>query len=305
LILSASYRTDIPAYYGAWFEARLAAGWCRVPNPYGGAPGRVPLGPDEVDGFVFWTRNARPFAAALETVRRRGTPFVIQFTVTGYPRALERRVPPADRAVDQIRALAERYGRGAVVWRYDPIVISDLTPPDGHADRFAALAAALEGSVDEVVVSFLQPYRKTRRNLDAAARGAGFAWRLPAPDERLALLAKLERSAARRGIRLGVCAQPAEAAAGFRAAACIDAARLAERAGRPIDAAEHPNRPGCRCARARDIGVYDGCAQGCVYCYAVVGQATAARRLAGHDPAAASLAPLPAAGSPAAAAAPA
>src|SRR3990172_3137833 len=109
MIISASYRTDIPAFYGAWFANRLTAGFCRVANPYGGAPYRVPLGGPELDGFVFWTRNAAPFAAALDAVAARRVPFVVHYTVTGYPRALEAATPPAARAVAAMHELRDRF----------------------------------------------------------------------------------------------------------------------------------------------------------------------------------------------------
>ena len=95
MIVSASYRTDIPAFYADWFVGRLSAGYCRVANPYGGGDYVVSLAPGEVDGFVFWTRNLRPLMPALGAVRRVA-PFVVQFTITLYPRALETSVIAAD-----------------------------------------------------------------------------------------------------------------------------------------------------------------------------------------------------------------
>ena len=89
MIVSASYRTDIPAHYGAWFLRRLDAGFAMVASPYGGPDYRVSLAPGDADGFVFWTRNAGPFLPVLEEVKRRGFPFVVQFTITGTPRVLE------------------------------------------------------------------------------------------------------------------------------------------------------------------------------------------------------------------------
>src|SRR5512147_2784929 len=120
MIVSASYRTDLPAFYGHWFLGRLAAGSARVRNPYGGGVQEIALTPQAVDGFVFWTRNIGPFLPALAEVGRRGFPFVVQYTVTGYPRALEAAVTEAERAAGQIRGLAAAYGARAVVWRYDP-----------------------------------------------------------------------------------------------------------------------------------------------------------------------------------------
>ncbi len=287
IIISASYRTDIPAHHAAWFKQRLAAGFCDVANPYGGPDATVPLGPDRVAGFVFWTRNIAPFEAALAAVRAQGSPFVVHVTVTGYPRALERGVIDAETAVDQIWALSRRHGRRGVVWRYDPIVLTSLTPPAWHRRNFAALARALGGACDEVVVSFVQIYRKTRRNLTAAAAREGFDWRDADGGvdwaEKRALLATLTAIAAENGLRLTVCSQPE---AGGAPARCIDAARLSDVAGAPITAAQHGNRPGCACHRARDIGAYDSCVQGCVYCYAVTAPRRAAVRLRQHDPAA-------------------
>ena len=288
MIVSASYRTDIPAFYAPWFRARLAAGWCRVANPYGGPAYTVRL--NQADGFVFWTRNAAPFLDVLDGLAARATPFVVQYTITGYPRPLEAAVPPAARAVAVFRALAARHGPRAAVWRYDPILVSDPTPPDWHRANVAALAAALEGATDEVVVSFAQLYRKSVRNLDAAARRSGFAYADPPEDGKRALLADLVPIVARHGMRLSICSQPALAVPGAAPARCIDADRLADVAGRAVAARRKGNRPGCACFESRDIGAYDTCPHGCAYCYAVAGRARAQARLKAHDAAAEALA---------------
>jgi len=288
MIVSASYRTDIPAFYAGWFMDRLAAGSARVPNPYGGRPSTVPLRSGAVDGFVFWTRNAAPMARHWDRIRRVA-PFYLQFTLTGYPRTLEAGTLAPAAALRQMRDLARRFGPRSVVWRYDPIVLSTITPADWHAANFARLARALDGIVDEVVISFVQPYRKTVRNLDVAARAHGFAWRDPGDDEKRALVARLVPVARACGMRLTLCAQPHLVVAGAGEARCIDAARLSVIAERPIVAREKGNRAGCRCAQSRDIGAYDSCAQGCVYCYAVADRRRAAEQLKRQDAAAPAL----------------
>jgi hypothetical protein len=283
MIVSASYRTDIPAFYGRWFMRRLDAGFCRVTNPYGGPAFEVPLAREAVDGFVFWTRNAGAFMGPLHEVRRRGYPFTVQFTLTGYPKALESSVIEAARAIEQVRALAAAFGPKTVVWRYDPISATTLTPLEWHAENFARLASALEGATDEVVVSFVQVYRKTRRNLDAAARAHRFAWSEPAEAAKRALVSALIPIAARHGMTLALCTQPQYRVDGARDARCIDAARLSAVAGHPIAARTRGNRAGCLCAESRDIGAYDSCPHGCVYCYAVGARAAARRRHRTHD----------------------
>lgn len=240
---------------------------------------------------MFWTRNAGPFLPVLEELSAQGRPFVVQFTLTGYPRALESAVPAAETALAQIRELADRFGRRAVVWRYDPLLTSELTPPDWHVRNFACLASALAGSVDEVVLSFAQVYAKTRRNLDAAAGRHGFAWQDPPEDEKRTLIARLAEIAAETGMAAKLCAQPSLLSGLARPAACIDAGRLSDLAGHPIGAKRKGNRPGCDCHESRDIGAYDACAQGCIYCYAVSNQVRAKARLKAHDPDAESLAP--------------
>ena len=284
MIVSASYRTDIPAFYGDWFMRRLDAGFCRTVNPWGGPPGRVDLTPGAVDGFVFWTRNMRPFLARFAQVAAR-YPAMVQYTLTGYPRALEASTVDPERAVADIVRLARDFGPRVAVWRYDPILVSDLTPPDWHRANFATLAAALRGGTDEVVMSFAHAYRKTRRNLDAAAARHGFAWTDPEDDAKRALAADLAAIAAANGMRAIVCAQAAYTVGGAEPARCIDAARLSDIAGRPLAAPVKGNRPDCLCAESRDIGAYDSCPHGCVYCYAVAGPDAAKRRHAAHDPA--------------------
>ncbi|MFQ5954305.1 MAG: DUF1848 domain-containing protein [Kiloniellales bacterium] len=283
MIVSASYRTDIPAFYDEWFRRRLEDGFCRTVNPYGGGIYETRLTPDAVDGFVFWTRNAEPFFDTLNAIRRRFA-FVAQFTITGYPRALERSVIETHRAVAQMHDLARDFGPRAAVWRYDPILIGSLTPPDWHRESFRRLAGALAGATDEVVTSFATLYRKTRRNLAAAARLYGFDWRDPAPAEKTDLITELAAVARDHGMRLSLCSQPEFLAPGARPARCIDADRLSEIAGRSIPAKEKGNRPGCACHQSRDIGDYDTCPHGCVYCYAVQTPALARRRHRAHDP---------------------
>jgi hypothetical protein len=286
MIISASYKTDIPAFYGPWFEARLAAGYADVANPYGGKPFRVPLTPDVAEGFVFWTRNVAPFLGILDDLAARKRPFVVQMTVTGYPRALERSVIETEAAIARIRMLSARFGSRSVVWRYDPVLMTEVTDTDFHRARFSELAAALRGAVDEVTLSFATIYRKTGANLARLARERGIAWRDPSDEEKRALLSDLAAIALEAGITPTLCAQPELLVQPLTAASCIDARRLSDVAGREIGARIKGNRPGCVCAESRDIGAYDSCPHGCVYCYAVGRQETAKRKHGAHDPAA-------------------
>ena len=284
MIISASVRTDIPAFYGPWMMERLRAGYCLALNPFSHKPYRVSLLPEDVDGIVFWTKNVGPFLRHLPEVRERGFPFVVQHTINGYPRALETSVADPRRAVENAQAVAAAYGGRVLVWRYDPIVFSSLTPAAFHQESFGRLAEALRGATDEVAISFAQIYQKTRRNLDAAALAEGFEWRDPPAEEKMALEARLVEIARANGMQLKVCSQRELIVPGAEEARCADARRLEDVGGRKIEARLKGNRAPCGCYETRDIGDYDTCPHGCVYCYAVRTPTLAASRFRRHDP---------------------
>lgn len=266
MIISASYRSDIPAFHCGWFRARLAEGFVNVPNPYGAKPYRVSLARADVDGFVFWTRNTRPFHAGLDDARAVA-PFMVTYTVTGYPERLERGVPPVAHAVREVARLAHQYGPRAVVWRYDPVLWSDLTPPDFHRENFTRLVGQLAPHVDEVTFSAATLYAKSTRNLKRMLPDVAVTD--PDDAEKRDLLAELGGIAVDHGLRPTICSQPHLLSGPLSAAACIDTARLSDLAGHDVAAKQKGNRPGCACAESRDIGHYDSCAHACAYCYAV------------------------------------
>ncbi|MCH7744968.1 MAG: DUF1848 domain-containing protein [Chloroflexi bacterium] len=284
MIISASYKTDIPTFYGDWFINRLNAGYCKMVNPYNGQAHRVSLGRDDVDAFVFWTKNLGPFIDKLTIVHQRGYPFIVQYTINAYPRSLEFSVVNSERSIEHMKRLVDAYGSKVAVWRYDPILISSVTTVDFHRQNFAKLAKALEGTTDEVVVSFAQLYKKTARNMNEAADKFEFTWQDPSDDAKLSLAEDLAQIAKAHSMQLTMCSQKQFLAPGVEAARCVDTHRLSEMAGYPINAQLKGNRPDCGCFASKDIGEYDTCPHGCVYCYAVINRKLAQRRYKEHDP---------------------
>jgi hypothetical protein len=285
VIISASYKTDIPTFYGEWFMNRLQAGYCLVVNPYGRQIQRVSLRKEDVDGFVFWTKNVGPFVRNLREVKTAGFPFIVQHTINGYPRTLETSVVDAMRAVENASRVAQDFGKRVVVWRYDTIAFTSVTPASFHMDNFSRLAEALRGVTDEVVISFLQSYKKTRRNLDEAAQACGFTWEDPAAEEKRDLAAQLVKVADANQMTLTVCSQRDYVVTGSAEARCVDARRLEDVGGLAVKARLKGNREQCGCFEARDIGEYDTCPHGCVYCYAVQNRPLALQRFRAHNPA--------------------
>ena len=279
MIISASYKTDIPAFYGQWFRNRLRAGYCRMANPFNANQiFDISLQPEDVDGFVFWTKNLGPFFDVLVDVNERGLPFIIQYTINGYPRSLESRVVHAKRSVEHFKRVSNTYGTRVAVWRYDTIVMSSETPADFHRRNFETLARSLEGTTDEVVVSFAQIYKKTLHNMNRAATEHGFTWDDPTAEAKTALLRELAEIAEAFGMALTVCSQPELVVGDIGESKCIDAKRIMDVAGKQFAARRKGSRKECGCFYARDIGDYDTCPHDCVYCYAVRNRELASRR---------------------------
>lgn len=285
MIISASYKTDIPAFYAEWFLDLLDAGFCKMVNPfYSSQVSTIPLSRDKVDGFVFWTRNIGPFMEALRIVHERGYPFIIQHSITGYPKELEHAVIAAEKSMNNLKIVAEKYGPKVAVWRYDPIVFTSLTTEDFHRKNFERLAHQLQGVTDEVTVSFANIYKKTDRNMSAAARVSHFTWYDPDAETKKALLRDLVQIAHSAGMRISLCSQPELLVPGAQKARCIDGARLTAISGIPFKVKMKGKRPGCTCHDSRDIGEYDTCPHGCVYCYANTNKTRATKRHKEHDP---------------------
>jgi len=284
MIISASYKTDIPTFYGEWFMRRLRAGYCKMLNPYNRAAIRVSLLAEDVGGIVFWTKNVGPFMGHLREVRERGFPFVVQHTINAYPKALEYSVVNAERSVANLRRIADEYGPRVPVWRYDTIIVSSVTPIDFHRRNFESLCRQLQGATDEVVISFVHVYKKTLRNMEWASREFGFTWEDPSLKTKLLLASEMVQIAGAHGQRLSICSQRDFLVPGAHDARCIDAERLAAVAGRHVHADLRGNRKECGCFASRDIGDYDSCPHGCVYCYAVLNRELAQRRFREHDP---------------------
>ena len=296
MIISASRRTDIPALYAEWFINRVRAGFCDVANPRRpGQISRVSLKPEDVDAIVFWTRDAGPLMGHLDELDRRGFRYYFQYTILGYPRIIEPAVPPLAEALDTIDRLSRRLGPGRVVWRYDPILLTDLTPEGYHLDRIGAIAAALEGPVRRLVVSHYDAYPFAESRL-RALQGKGLRALPGSGRPRPEFLRSIAGIAVGAGLEIQNCAEDASwQEAGIPPGKCVDDRLIESLFGRNVTHRKDPHqRPLCGCVVSRDIGAYDTCPLGCVYCYATRDAAAARRFRLRHDPSAASLAARPA-----------
>ena len=302
-IISASRRTDIPRFYGDWFAERRREGTASFRTAFG-FEGTVSLAADDVLGYLFWTKDARPFRGQLEQLLSEGVACAFQYTITGYGRPLEPYIPPPERVVEDLRSISALLpSPRCVQWRYDPIVLCDEHPAEDHLERFQRLAAALEGATEVVNISFVEPYLKALRRIDDSsvryrrfdpARHKTVAKRYPSlplvGEEAAELLGGMERVAREHGMELRACANPEW---GIPAAQCCSAEMFSPYSAELAVSLERlkvaPTRDACRCLESVDIGMDNTCVGGCLYCYVVSSHEAALANRKQHDPKAPSL----------------
>ena len=286
MILNTGSRTDIPAWYGEWFYNRVREGYVLVRNPWDpSAVTRYEISPDVVDCICFCTKNPEPMLDRLEELDAFRQVWYV--TVTPYGREIEPRVPDWKQAAQSFARLSQKAGRRAVIWRYDPIFLSGRYTLEFHQKAFEIMAQRLSPHTDRCVISFLDLYRNTRKNFPEGRELSG-------EDQR-----KLARSfsdiAAKYGLTLRSCCEGEWMKDyGIDVSGCMSRAVLERAMGEKLEVpAKKPAREGCDCLLGGDIGAYNTCPNGCVYCYANYDRRTAEENFRKHDPASPLLAGRP------------
>jgi len=291
VIISASRRTDLPAFYSEWLMNRVRAGYCLVPNPFNRDQiSRVSLEPPDVDGIVFWTRNPRPLFPYLSELDDRGYRYYFLYTLMANPRQIDPGSPPAETSIETLRELSRRIGQRRVVWRYDPILLSNLTGPDFHLRSYRRIAAALKGYTTRSVVSIAHIYRKIQKRIACLAKQGIHL--LPYDEKVLSpLMSSLAEIASENGMEIQSCADELDLHRfGIRPGKCVDDDLISEVFGLDFKAKKDVcQRKQCGCVASKDIGMYDSCLFGCSYCYATGSFERAKANYRMHDPGSASL----------------
>jgi DNA repair photolyase len=285
MIISASRRTDIPAFYTPWFMERIRQGFLLTRNPFNANQvSRISLRPEDVEAIVFWTRNPEKIIEHFHELNDRGFNYYFQYTITGYPRSLEKSVPSPHKAIETFKLLSDRIGSGRVIWRYDPILASNLVEIDEHIRLFTKIASLLQGKTKRVVVSFADLYKKTERNLNIIE---GLRFRDVLQDRNVAfeLARELAEIAKQNGMEIQSCAEAVElSSVGIEHGKCIDDDLLKREFGLLLPGAKDKGqREECGCIKSVDIGQYNTCAHGCAYCYATFNQTAVAKNKKLHD----------------------
>ncbi|MCD8352599.1 MAG: DUF1848 domain-containing protein [Planctomycetaceae bacterium] len=250
MIYSASRRTDLPAFYPDVIVDKVNRS-------------------RKLDALTLWTKdvgNLVRHPGLAQVVER--VPSMVNYTVTGLAGTRwEPNVRPLSEQLGDVQVLAQRLPHGAVRWRFDPI----LPTPDVE-ERFVCVKTALDsalGGVEEVTVSFVDPYPKAVERV----RLAGLEWPVVPPAEKRRLVEFMVAAfPPGDGPVVKLCCEPdLLAIPGVGMARCVDGDAFARLYGLPL--ADLPKdagqRKSCGCMQSTEIGSYAlRCGHRCVYCYA-------------------------------------
>lgn len=290
MILSASRRTDIPGYYSEWLMNRLREGFAYYRNPMNHAQiCKVLLTPENIDCIVFWTKDPAPMLNKLEELDALGYKYYFQFTITPYGlpyqgtafgKELEPNLREKWEILQTFRELSDRLGKDRVLWRYDPIVLNDTLTKEYHLEQFGTLCKELSGYTELCTISFADVYRKQTSMVKEQV-----LWEI-SPEQMHSLASAFSEIARARGISVRACCEAIDLTRdGVLPASCIDRATIEKLCGHSIAAGKDKSqRPHCGCMKSTDIGVYNTCRNGCIYCYANHSMTSIDRNCRRHDP---------------------
>jgi DNA repair photolyase len=307
IIVSASRSTDIPAFYCDWFFHRLKVGYSVWTNPFNGV--KMCVSYANTRFIVFWSKNPHSLLEHLDELEERGIKCYVQYSLNDYvSEGLERNVPPLDFRIDTFKRLVDRLGKGGVVWRFDPLVLTDEIDIDQLLQKIENIGNQLVGYTEKLVFSFadIAMYRKVKANLDAS--GVKYhEWTDAQMTEFAERLVALNQSNG-WNFELATCGEK-NSFPGVAHNHCVDDALMIRRAYQdkelmqflkaeihpmpqpdlfgdtaplPTDAILLPNgqyatrgdnrdkgqREFCGCMKSKDIGQYNTCIHQCLYCYA-------------------------------------
>lgn len=266
MIISASRRTDIPAFYSDWFLNRIKERYVLVPNPYNSKMiSRISLDPAVVDCIVFWSKNPAPMLEKLDKLKDYN--YYFQFTLNPYGPDIENHLPTISKRIDTFKRLSDRIGKEKVIWRYDPVLTNETYTPGFHKEKFAEIAYELKEHTEKCMLGFIDHYQHIR----TAVSRFNIQPLLKADIEEMAM--SFKKTVDTCSIQLDTCTVKVDLThLGIPGGLCIDNQLVERIAGYPISVRKDKNqRDICRCAESIDIGTYESCLNGCIYCYAIKG----------------------------------
>ena len=282
IILSASRRTDIPAFYLDWFLNQMDSGYFDVKNPYTKKSKRVFVSPKTTHTIVFWSKNFDRFIKKKtgEKLKKDGFNLFFNFSINAENTILEPNVPELNLRIKQLKQLCDNFGPESIAWRFDPICFyqtETFKTPASNLDHFKTISEMVsETGITRCVTSFFDPYPKISRRLKR--RGMSLKFIDPPKTQKVKLIEKMAADLSGLGIRLHLCCEndifkALDKQVGIRQNACIDGRMYQQFSPKACTTSKDYGqrfKKGCQCTKSVDVGSYDDhpCHHNCLFCYA-------------------------------------
>ncbi len=277
MILNTGNRTDIPAFYSKWFMNRIREGYVLTRNPFSDQLIQYDLSPDLIDIITFCTKNPIPMLPYIyELMKYR---MYWHITITPYGKEIEPHIPNKNRIMDAVKILSNKLGKECVVWRYDPIFINEKYTIDYHLSMFEAMCQRLSGYVSTCIISFIDLYEKTKRNFPDVKE-------VSLKHQEL-LCKQMVEIGKKYHISISTCLenQPFMNTLDINVDGCYSREVLEKAFHIHLNIPESTHtRVGCQCVLGHDIGMYNTCLHGCLYCYANVDRTLVEKNYQKHNP---------------------
>ena len=274
MIINTGNRTDIPAFYASWFYHRIEAGYVLSRSPYD--PHKIyryDLHPEVVDLLCFCTKNPHPMFQQFEKLSSYRMYWMV--TLTPYGKEIEPNIQNKRWVLQSMRELSDRIGSEHMAWRYDPILLNETYTVESHIRAFAQLCKALSGYTHHVIISFIDLYAKTKRNFPNIQEVS--------LDDQKRISQAFVSIASSYDMKVYACMEKGLSKYGIDTSGCMSQAVLEDAFHIGLKPPTTYARKGCRCLLQNDIGAYNTCGHGCLYCYANENQTLVKQNQALHD----------------------
>ena len=278
MIIQTGNRTDIPAFYPAWFANRLKEGYVMVRNPFNPqSVTRYRLDPSVVDLIVFCSKNPAPLLPYMDLLEPYRQYWFV--TITPYGKDIEPNVPDKKAVIETFRKLSSIVGADNMCWRYDPVFVDEQWTVSRHIECFRSMCSLLAGFTHTVVISFIDLYEKVKRNFPEV--------RSVPMSTQMKLTETFVSIAKTCNMIIKPCGEsPSLASVGADCSGCMTQKVFEKAIGQNLLLPSNPNnRRECACYIPNDIGAYNTCAHLCRYCYANTDRDAVYRSMRLHDPA--------------------
>lgn len=261
MILNTGNRTDIPAFFSDWFFNRIQEGFVCVRNPY--FPHQVTkylLNPQVIDVLCFCTKNPKPMLSRLDLLKEYRQFWFV--TITPYNQTIEPNVPNKNEIIRSFIELSKKLGSQCVGWRYDPIFLNDYYTLEYHIRIFEQMCQRLSGYTHQCVISFIDLYQKTKKNFKDVKEVN--------ETDQIYLCQKFVEIGKKYDIEVYTCHENEKLkTTGVNTSGCMNQQIIEKAIGCSLKIPKlNEARQGCSCLLNNDIGVYNTCLHGCLYCYA-------------------------------------